>query len=69
MHNYLDTYLKVRYQESGAARAALAEAAALVVQGLPIFGQPYADVLRGIPNLMRFFENYGARTRRAIEGL
>lgn len=67
VHNCLSTYLKVRYHESGAERAALAEAAALVVQGLPIFGQLYADVIRGIPNLMRFFENYGARTRQAIE--
>jgi hypothetical protein len=69
LHNYASLYLKVRYNKDGAREAMLAEAAALVVQNVPIFGTAYADVIRGVPGLVNWFKAYAERQRQAINGV
>jgi hypothetical protein len=65
VHGYLSLFNKVSNSTQGTARTALAEAAAMVVERLPVFGPLYADVVRGIPGLMTWFENYGRQVDRA----
>jgi len=64
----MDAYLRVRYSPDGPKRALVAEVAAFIVQDLPIFGGAYADVIRGVPKAMTFFEGKMLITNRAIEG-
>ncbi|MBL8309146.1 MAG: hypothetical protein JNL19_01870 [Burkholderiales bacterium] len=66
LHNYASLYLKVRYNKDGAAQAALAEAAAFVVEKLPVFGSLYGEVIRGIPGLVTWFKGYAEQQRRAV---
>lgn len=66
LHNYTSLYLKVRYNKDGASQAALAEAAAFVVEKLPVFGSLYGEVIRGIPGLVSWFKNYAEQQRRAV---
>ncbi len=68
VHGYLSLYNKIRYSTEGSRRTAIAEAAAMVVDGLPVFGPLYADVIRGVPGLMQWFENYGRSVSRVIDG-
>lgn len=68
VHGYLTLYNKIRYSTEGRNRTLIAEAAAKVVESLPVFGSLYADVIRGIPGLMKWFEGYGQRVSRAIDG-
>lgn len=68
LHNYTSLYLKIRYNKDGAGAAALAEAAAFVVEKLPVFGSLYGEVIRGIPGLVNWFKNYAEQQRRAVAG-
>jgi len=65
VHGYLTLYNKVGSSTDGRARTAVAEVAALVVERLPVFGPLYGEVIRGVPGLMTFFENYGRTVNRA----
>ena len=66
LHNYTSLYLKIRYNKDGASQAALAEAAAFVVEKLPVFGSLYGEVIRGIPGLVSWFKAYAEQQRRAV---
>ncbi len=66
LHGYTSLYLKIRYNKDGAGQAALAEAAAFVVEKLPIFGSLYGEVIRGIPGLVSWFKSYAEQQRRAV---
>lgn len=67
VHGYLDLYNKVRYNPAGAQQAVMVEAAAMVVEGLPIFGSLYAGVIRGIPQVISWFKNYAAKQAQYID--
>jgi hypothetical protein len=66
LHSYTSLYLKIRYNKDGAKEAALAEAAAYVVEKLPIFGSLYGEVIRGIPGLVSWFKAYAKEQERYI---
>lgn len=68
VHGYLTLYNKIRYSPQGAGRTAVAEAAAMVVEKLPMFGPLYAEVVRGVPGLMKWFEEYGRNVERSTRG-
>ena len=65
VHGYLTLYNKISNSTDGKARTAMAEAAAMVVERVPVFGPLYAEVVRGIPGLMTWFEEYGRKVNRA----
>lgn len=65
VHGFLSLANKVNYSADGKARTAVAEVAAMVVERVPIFGPLYADVVRGVPGLMTWMENYGRTVNRA----
>jgi hypothetical protein len=67
-HEILSLYLKVRYGGPNWKETAFVEGMAMLVQGLPVFGTLYAQVIRGIPNLVTFFQRYSLQTARAING-
>jgi hypothetical protein len=69
LHTYSSLYLNLRYNKAGAKEAMVAEAAAMVVEQLPIFGKLYGDVIRGIPGLVSWFKAYGEKNRAAINGV
>lgn len=66
VHNYMTLYAKIKDSQHVKETLYL-EAAAAVVNTVPIFGSLYADVIRGIPNLVKFFEKHARATRRAID--
>ena len=66
VHKYTSLYAKVKDSQN-VKETLLVEAAAAIVDTLPVFGSLYADVIRGIPNLVKFFENHARATRRAID--
>lgn len=65
VHGFLTLANKINCSPDGKSRTAVAELAALVVERLPIFGPLYADVIRGVPGLMTWMENYGHTVNRA----
>ena len=66
MHSYTSLYLKIGYNKDGAKEGAMAEAAAYVVEKLPIFGSLYGEVIRCIPGLVNWFKAYAKEQERYI---
>jgi hypothetical protein len=65
---FADAYLRVKAAGDKAQRQLVAEAAAFVVNDLPFFGGAYADVIRGVPKMMSFFEDAVIARNRAVDG-
>ena len=66
-HSILDATLKISSNPKNWKRSALEELSKFVLNKLPIFGSLYAGVISDVPKLMKWFEDYGERTRRAID--
>ena len=65
MHTALDLGLKIKYS-SNPRQTAFVEAMAFVVQGLPVFGSLYAEVIRGVPAMVSYFQRIARERYRAV---
>ena len=65
VHTALDLGLKIKYS-SNPRQTAFVEAMAFVVQGLPVFGSLYAEVIRGVPAMVSYFQRIARERYRAV---